>query len=91
MHTQHSEETSMSFWKTAGELALKAGKAGLDQAQAAGERSQQYKVEMPLKSDPELFNIIKRELRSSPLKVGAAVQELKDRGYSQEDIKAKIS
>ena len=51
----------MSFWKKAGELALKAGKAGLEQAQAANERGQQYKEEMPLKSDRELLNIVKRE------------------------------
>ena len=81
----------MSLWKKAGELALKAGKAGLEQAQAANERGQQYKEEMPLKSDRELLNIVKRERTSSPMKVGAAFQELKNRGFSSEEIREQIS
>lgn len=80
----------MSFWKKAGELALKAGSAALSEAKAAGERSKQYKEEMPSKSDDELLRVIKRERTSSPLMAGAAMQELKSRGYSQEQIKEKI-
>lgn len=81
----------MSFWKKAGELALKAGSAALNETKAAGERSQQYKGEMPFKSDNDLLQIIKRERASSPLKAGAAMQELKSRGYSPEEIREKIS
>ena len=33
----------MSFWKKAGDLALKAGSAALSEAKAAGERTKQYK------------------------------------------------
>lgn len=80
----------MSFWKKAGELALKAGSAALNEAKAAGERSKQYKEEMPSKSDDELLRVIKRERASSPLMASAAMQELKSRGYSQEQIKEKI-
>lgn len=80
----------MSFWKKAGDLALKAGSAALSEAKAAGERAQQYKEEMPLKGDEELLRIIKRERASSPLMAGAAMQELKSRGYSPEQIKEKL-
>ena len=80
----------MSFWKKAGDLALKAGSAALNEAKAAGERLKQYKEEMPLKEDEELFRIIKRERTSSLIMASAASQELKSRGYSSEQIKAKI-
>ena len=81
----------MSFWKKAGELALNAGSAALSEAQAAGERAKQYKEDMPLKSDEELLRIIKQEGTSSLLMSGAAMRELKSRGYSQEDIKKRKS
>lgn len=77
----------MSFWKKAGDLALKAGSAAVNEAKAANERSQQYKAEMPSKSDSELARIVKRERNSSPLKASAAFQELKSRGFSPEQIK----
>lgn len=81
----------MSFWKKAGELALKAGSAALNETQAAGERTKQYKEEMPLKSDDELVQIIKREGSRSLLMSTAAMQELKSRGYSSEEIKSRVS
>lgn len=81
----------MSFWKKAGELAMKAGSSALNEARAAGERSQQYKEEMPPKSDSELFQIAKRDRESSPLRASAAGQELKSRGYSPEEIRERIS
>lgn len=81
----------MSFWKKAGDLALKVGSAALSEAKASGERTKQYKEEMPLKGDDELFHIVQRERTRSMQKAGAAVQELKSRGYSPEEIKERIS
>lgn len=77
----------MSFWKKAGELAMKAGGAVVDEAKAANERNREYKAEMPSKSDSELAKIVNNEMNSSRLKASAAFQELKSRGYSPEDIK----
>ena len=81
----------MSFWKKAGELAMQAGSAALKEGKDAVDRSKQYKEEMPQKSDDELFRIIKKELSSSPLKAGAARQELEARGHSREDIKNHLT
>lgn len=80
----------MSFWKAAGEMAKKAGSVALNEINAAGERSKQYKEEMPSMGDDELFRIMKNERTSSPMKSGAALQELRGRGYSNEEIKSRI-
>lgn len=77
----------MSFWKKAGDLAMKAGGAIVDEAKAANDRNREYKAEMPSKSDSELARVVKNEMKRSPLKGSAAFQELKSRGYSPEDIK----
>lgn len=81
----------MSFWKKAGELALKTGSYALKEVKAANERSAQYNEEMPGKNDDELIRIIKKEKSSSPLKASAAYKELKNRGYDPEDIKTLTS
>ncbi|WP_024612082.1 hypothetical protein [Pseudoalteromonas sp. TB64] len=77
----------MSFWKKAGELAMKAGSAIADEAKEAGERNKEYKAEMPNKSDSDLARIVNNERSRSPLKASAAFKELKSRGFSPEDIK----
>ncbi|MCK4841936.1 MAG: hypothetical protein KAT04_08640 [Methylococcales bacterium] len=76
----------MSFWSKAGELAVKAGGAALNEVKEAGDRAKQYKAEMPEKDNDELLKIVKRDRSSSPLKAQAAFKELKDRGYDAEDI-----
>lgn len=73
----------MGFWDSVGKLAKAAG----NEIKAANQRNQEYKEEMTYKSDNELARIIKRERNSSPLKAGAAFQELKSRGYDPEGIK----
>ena len=80
----------MGFWSTVGNLALKAGSAALNEGKEAIERSKQYKDEMPEKNDDNLLKIIKGERSSSPLKAVAAMQELKERGYSEEEIKSRL-
>ena len=72
----------MGFWDSVGKLAKVAG----NEIKAANQRHQEYKSEMTYKSDSELARVIKRETSSSPLKSGAAVQELKPRGYDKESI-----
>ena len=81
----------MSFWKSVGDLAMKAGSAALKEGKAATERAQQYKEEMPMKNDDDLLRIIQKERSSSPLKAGAAMKELESRGYSKEDIKQRLT
>lgn len=81
----------MSFWKKAGELALKTGSYALNEVKAAGERSTQYNEEMSGKNDDELIRIIKKEKSSSPLKASSAYKELKNRGYDPEDIKTRTT
>lgn len=80
----------MSFWKSVGDLAMKAGSTALKEGKEAIERSQQYKEEMPQRSDDDLLKIIKKERSSSPLKAGAAMKELESRGYSKENIKQRL-
>lgn len=80
----------MGFWSSVGSLAKKAGNAALDEAKAAKERTEGYKAEMPSKSDKELVQIISKNMKNSPLKAGAASGELKNRGYSQEEIKEMV-
>lgn len=80
----------MSFWRSIGDLALKAGSAALKEGRAAVERTQQYKEEMPTKDDADLLRVIKKERSGSPIKAGAAIQELESRGYSKEDIKQRL-
>ena len=77
----------MSFWKSVGELAMKAGNAALKEGKAATARAQQYKEEMLMQDDENLLKIIKRERSSSPLKALAAMRELESRGYSKEEIR----
>lgn len=80
----------MGFWDKAGSLAKAAGKKALEEGKAASERMHTYKAEMPMKSDRELAYIAVHE-RSSPLKAGAASQELKSRGYvSAQETKALL-
>ncbi len=79
----------MGFWNSVGDLAKKAGSAALDEVQAAGARTKEYKAEMPSKSDTELVRIIKGS-KNSPLRGGAASGELKARGYNSEDIKKML-
>jgi hypothetical protein len=81
----------MSFWKSIGDFAIKAGGIALKEGKAATERSQQYKEEMSIKSDENLLRIIQKEHSSSFLKSGAAMKELESRGYSREDIKQRIN
>ena len=50
----------MSFWKSVGELAMKAGSAALKEGKAATARAQQYKEEMLTQDDDNLLRIIKR-------------------------------
>tara|TARA_R110002167_G_scaffold365855_2_gene591646 strand:+ start:353 stop:1438 length:1086 start_codon:yes stop_codon:yes gene_type:complete len=68
-------------------IAKKIGSTALDEAKNAVDRSQQYRAEMPDKSDSELAKIVNREMNSSPLKASAANKELKSRGHSPQEIK----
>lgn len=72
----------MGFWDVVGKVAG----AAVNEVKDATQRSQAYKMEMTSKSDSELARIIKREGSSSPLRSGAAIQELKSRGYDQDRI-----
>lgn len=76
----------MGFWDVVGKVAG----AAVNEVKEAGQRSQVYKAEMTGKSDSELAYFIKREGSSSPLKSGAALQELKSRGYDQESIQYMV-
>ncbi len=75
----------MSFWKNVGKVAATVGKGALDVASDTLEKSKEYKQEMAGKSDTQLFDIIKSS-QSMSLRVGAAASELKNRGYTQDDI-----
>lgn len=80
----------MGFWDTLGKaIGIVAG-AAADQIKQSVERNQVYQLEMADKSDDELICIIKKEGSSSPMKSGAALKELRNRGYDQEEIKALI-
>lgn len=65
----------MGFW----DVAKKVGGAVAKEAGSAMERSQQYRAEMPGKSDSQLMEIVAKELKKSPLRAGAARSELNNR------------
>lgn len=77
----------MSFWKSAAELALKAG----SEISAANSRMNDFRAELSEKTDSELMRIVKSNRITSPMKSGAAIVELKNRGYSAEDIRIATS
>ncbi|MBW3118784.1 MULTISPECIES: hypothetical protein [Enterobacterales] len=72
----------MSFWDKAKEIGKAVGKEAWEQSKSAYERQRNYMDEMPTKSDRELARIVINERGSSPMKAGAALKELKNRGYS---------
>lgn len=72
----------MGFWESVGKMVGSA----VNEVKEAGDRAKLYKLEMADKSDNDLAYIIKSERATSPLKASAAFQELKSRGYTQEDI-----
>lgn len=76
----------MGFWKTIGSIANKVGTFALEEAKAGMERNKEYQAEMPTKGEDDLFNIVKEERKRSPLRASAAFNELKNRGYSPEQI-----
>lgn len=67
----------MSFWKKAGELALKTGSYALKEVKAANERSAQYNEEMPGKNDDELIRIIKKKKAAHRLRHRQPIRSLK--------------
>lgn len=77
----------MSFWNKAADFAKKAGSAALNEVKEANNRNQEYKAEMPSKSDDELIRIVKADKNRTPLRSTAAYSELKSRGYDPETIK----
>ena len=79
----------MGFWSTVGKVGKAVGEEALKQGGGALDRSKQYKEEMPGKSDRDLLSFVKRK-GSSPMKAVAAFSELKNRGYSPEQIKEMI-
>ncbi len=78
----------MGFWGAVGKIGKSVGKEAI---KMGGQTLNQIKTdteEMPLKTDAELFRIAKK---ANGLHQGAAVVELKKRGYDTEEIKARIS
>jgi hypothetical protein len=74
----------------AGTAAVFLGKLALEEGKDAIKRNAQYKSEMGESDDDNLLRTIKKEMNGSPLKSGAALAELKSRGYSQEEIADKL-
>ena len=82
----------MSFWKTVGDLALKAGKASIEAAKDAQDREENYRETYSDYSDDRLFDEwVKAKKSFSGLKMKVIIDVLKERGYSQEEIKSNIS
>lgn len=73
----------MGFWDAVGKIAGSA----MNEVKEAGERAKVYRDEMLDKSENELARIIKRDRGSSPLRAGAAMKELRNRGYDDEYIR----
>ncbi|EGZ4019285.1 hypothetical protein AIC89_004572 [Salmonella enterica subsp. enterica serovar Aberdeen] len=81
----------MGFWDKAFDVAKTVGKAAWEETKAANERAKQYREEVVSLSDRELARIIATERHSTPLRAGAAMAELKRRGYANaEEIKALL-
>lgn len=80
----------MSFWKSVGDLAMKAGSAVATEAKAAGQRSSEYKEQMQGESDSSLKSIMVRDFKHSPLKASSARRELLNRGYSEDELRSHM-
>ncbi len=80
----------MGLWDNIKKVSKAVGKEALEQGTSAIERSQQYKQEMSMKTDEALFMTIKNERKDSPMKAGAAKQELENRGYDNNTIMARV-
>ncbi|KEQ11274.1 hypothetical protein GZ77_26360 [Endozoicomonas montiporae] len=77
----------MGFWDVAGKVAKGAGKLTVAVGKEMLNQGQEYKQDrenMSDESDQELIRIVKNQSGS---KKTAAWAELKDRGYSPDDIK----
>ena len=81
----------MGFWDTVGKAAASAGKAAVDSAKDGLEKQRQFKDLYADKSDSELFSILANATRRKQIAEGGAVRSiLSSRGYSSEDISAKV-
>ncbi len=81
----------MGFWDTVGKAAASAGKAAVDSAKEGMEKQRQFKDLYADKSDSELFSILANATRRKQIAEGGAVRSiLSSRGYSSEDISAKV-
>ena len=76
----------MGFWSVAGKAAKGVMGFVASETGAAIERNKLYNEEMPAKNDDELKKIFSKYLNSKPIMALAAGRELKNRGYSQEDL-----
>lgn len=77
----------MSFWKTVGDLALKARKASVEMAKDAKDRNDNYKLEYSSYSDDKLFNEYAKSLKSGSLIKATAIGNiLKERGHTSQDL-----
>ena len=81
----------MGFWDAVGKAAASAGKAAVDSAKEGLEKQRQFKDLYADKSDSELFAILVNATQRKQIAEGIAVRSiLSSRGYSSEDISAKV-
>ena len=81
----------MGFWDAVGKAAASAGKAAVDSAKDGMEKQRQFKDQYADKSDSELFSILANATRRKQIAEGGAVRGiLSSRGYSSEDISARV-
>lgn len=82
----------MGFWDTVGKAAASAGKAAVDSAKEGLEKQRQFKDLYADKSDSELFSILANAThqKTDCRRWCCARYFLSSRGYSSEDISAKV-
>ncbi len=77
----------MSFWKTIGDLAGKAGKAAFEAASDAKDRHSDYVLEYGDDSDTELFQALAQSVKRQEMVKAMAIRKiLLERGYTNPEI-----
>lgn len=89
----------MSFLNTVGHILIKTAdllvmaiNAFSSYGDQASEKVQNYRSEMKDKSDAELAKTIYKDYKASKyLRASVAKEELKNRGYSEQEIKSELA
>lgn len=81
----------MGFWDSLGKAAAAVGSGAVDAMKETAEKNRQFKDAYAEKSDSQLFDLLASATRRKQIVEGGAIRSiLTSRGYSSEEISAKV-